>query len=236
MSCTAKNWLPGCVSSTGLNPLMVTRMMGIMAQSICQWRNTFIYLGTFKYRTGYVSSSITRCSAREFVIFVSMPHVFDIRLIVIALIAMAGCEAPEPPSAEKLSFPLERLVGKWQDVGRDHTFFEQWKLVGDKHLRGKGYVMASSDTVFIERLEIKTKGDELLYRVGLSNKESDELVEFRLTSETASRIVFENKNHDFPKKIIYEIDDSSTMRVLLTGHEAGQYTEIEFSFIQEATR
>ncbi len=162
-----------------------------------------------------------------------MPQRLYMCLVVSVLVAIFGCETTESPSVEKLSFPIERLVGKWQDVGRDHTFYEQWKLVGDKHLRGKGYVMASSDTVFIERLEIKPRGSELLYRVGLSNKESDELVEFQMTSETPTRIVFENKTHDFPKKITYEIDSTSTMRVFLNGHEAGEYTEIEFTFIQD---
>lgn len=163
-----------------------------------------------------------------------MPQGSYVPLIVVMLIALFGCESPAPPSAEKLQFPLERLVGKWQDVERDHTFFEQWEIVGENHLLGKGYVMASSDTVFIERLEINTEGDQLFYRVGLSNKDASDLVAFRLTSESNSRIVFENESHDFPKRITYEIDDSSTMRVLLTGHEAGEYTEIEFTFIQES--
>lgn len=170
----------------------------------------------------------------KFVIFALMSDRLRFFQVLFILLVFVGCETPAPPSATKLNFPINRLAGKWQDVGRDHTFYEQWELLGDNHLQGKGYVMASSDTVFIERLEIKAIGDELFYRVGLSNKDSDELVEFRLTSETPSRVVFENNEHDFPKKITYELDDASSMRVLLTGHEAGAYTEIEFTFIQES--
>ena len=157
-----------------------------------------------------------------------LPFVF----VVALLCSLASCEEPKPPRIDELSFPLERLVGKWQDKNRDNAFYEEWTQTGESSLTGKGYVMSSADTVFIERLEIKPIENDLYYIVGLSSNQRDEMVQFKMTEATAQRIVFENPKHDFPKKITYELTTDSGMQVHLNGHEAGQYTEIDFLFVK----
>lgn len=143
-----------------------------------------------------------------------------------------ACGDRHEPSAEEMRFPIEKLEGMWQDISRDRAFYEQWMVVGDKHLRGSGYVIDHGDTVFIERLEIVPQGSELIYRVGLSSKRNDELVDFRMTVDRENLVVFENPDHDFPKKITYEMLPDSGVKVYLSGHEAGRFTEMQFSFVR----
>jgi len=66
----------------------------------------------------------------------------------------------------------------------------------------------------------------------LSSNQRDETVQFKMTEATSQRIVFENPQHDFPKKITYELTTDSGMQVHLNRHEAGQYTEIDFLFVK----
>lgn len=153
-------------------------------------------------------------------------------LLFFVALGWFGCKNPELPPVDALAFPLERLQGKWQDMNRDNAFFEEWAVVGDKHLEGRGYVMASGDTVFIEQLEIIAEDSTLVYRVGLNGSRTRDLVEFKMTSATPSEIVFENPKHDFPKKISYELQPDSGINVYLSGHEAGQFSEINFSFVR----
>ncbi len=153
-------------------------------------------------------------------------------LLFFVALGWFGCKNTELPPVDALAFPLERLQGKWQDMNRDNAFFEEWAVVGDKHLEGRGYVMASGDTVFIEQLEIVAQDSALLYRVGLNGSRTRDLVEFRMTSATPREIVFENPKHDFPKKISYELQPDSGINVYLSGHEAGQFSEINFSFVR----
>lgn len=117
-------------------------------------------------------------------------------------------------------------------MNRDNAFFEEWNVVGDKHLEGRGYVMSSGDTVFIEQLEIVAQDSALLYRVGLNGSRTRDLVEFRMTSASRNEIVFENPKHDFPKKISYVLQPDSGINVYLSGHEEGQFSEINFSFVR----
>ncbi len=148
------------------------------------------------------------------------------------ILALASCEDQAPPRIDELSFPLERLAGKWQDMNRDNAFYEEWSQLDESSLIGTGYVMSSADTVFIERLEIKPIDNDLYYIVGLSSNQRDETVRFKMTEATEQRIVFENPKHDFPKKITYELMPDSGMQVHLNGHEGGQYTEIHFLFVK----
>lgn len=160
--------------------------------------------------------------------FFGLPFLLSLPFIF----AIASCENPAPPRIDTLSFPLERLAGKWQDMNRDNAFYEEWSQIDESSLSGTGYVMSSADTVFIERLEIKPIDNDLYYIVGLSSNQRDETVKFKMTEATAQRIVFENPKHDFPKKITYELMPDSGMQVHLNGHEAGQYTEINFLFVK----
>jgi hypothetical protein len=169
----------------------------------------------------------------NFTIFACMRFLgLPFHLSALFIIALASCENPAPPRIDNLSFPLERLAGKWQDMNRDNAFYEEWSQLDESSLSGTGYVMSSADTVFIERLEIKPIDNDLYYIVGLSSNQRDETVKFKMTEATAQRIVFENPKHDFPKKITYELMPDSGMQVHLNGHEAGQYTEIHFLFVK----
>lgn len=153
-------------------------------------------------------------------------------VVLIGVLLITGCENQQPPSSGAIAFPLQRLEGKWQDMNRDNAFFEEWRVVDDNRLEGRGYVMAAGDTVFIELLEIVPKDSGLIYRVGLNGSRTADLVEFEMTSASADEIVFENPRHDFPKKISYVLQPDSGINVYLSGHEAGQFSEINFSFVR----
>lgn len=153
-------------------------------------------------------------------------------VFLLGVLGWMACKSPEIPPVDALAFPLNRLQGKWQDMNGDNAFFEEWTLIGATHLEGRGYVMSSGDTVFIEQLEIVAEDSSLLYRVGLNGSRTRDLVEFRMTSATGTEIVFENSKHDFPKKISYVLQPDSGINVYLSGHEAGKFSEINFSFVR----
>lgn len=147
---------------------------------------------------------------------------------------LTGCE--ETPVIEKApeDFPLERLAGKWEDVDSENKFYEEWIVAGDSMLIGKGYVMVSADTVFIENLRILKEKEGTFYQVNLSSNQSEkpEVVKFKMTSSGETDIVFENPQHDFPKKITYRMISNTEMRVFLNGIENGTFGETRFSFVR----
>ena len=156
--------------------------------------------------------------------------------IVLFLLACNDSD-PQPPKVEAMQFPLERLAGSWEDVSKDNAFYEEWEMIGEKHLQGRGYVLSSqdsaaADTVFIERLQIVEMGKYLKYIVQLSGGSNDEQVEFTMNEVDENSITFANPLHDFPKIITYEIVSNMEMRVYLDGKKDGAFGETRFSFVR----
>ena len=146
------------------------------------------------------------------------------------MLLLVACGELDAPMVSELAFPLKALEGSWEDTNRENAFYEEWTSRGNFELEGRGYVIAVGDTVFIEQLEIVPEGEALYYVVGLSSTQQVEPVRFRMTSADSKQITFEKPDHDFPKLINYSLADENRLEVYLNGHEAGEYTEIRFSF------
>jgi Domain of unknown function (DUF6265) len=101
---------------------------------------------------------------------------------------------------------LEWLTGKWTRTNAKpgRSGFEIWQKTSTTEMNGRGINLKGTDTTFVEKLKIIVKENAVFYVADVpQNKEP---VLFKATSLTASSIVFENTQHDFPKKIAYEFD------------------------------
>lgn len=115
------------------------------------------------------------------------------------------------------------LVGIWEDSSQENTFVEEWEMNGDGSLNGKGYVMQARDTVFIEYLKIKDFNGVLTYVAKVNPHDNDAVVHFSLKDKEGNKLSFENLDHDFPQRIVYELPSDSTMHVYLEGTENGKF-------------
>jgi hypothetical protein len=151
-------------------------------------------------------------------------------LIVLSACFLAGCN----DSIETKEFDFSRLEGRWEDASSDNEHFEEWKLTEDGFLVGKGYVLASSDTVFIEHLEIRNVNDTLTYIAKVSNQNNNEAIEFKMRSLGPNEIVFENLNHDFPQRIGYEIKSSLELHAYIEGTKSGEFRKTRFFYVRSS--
>ena len=125
------------------------------------------------------------------------------------------------------------LVGKWEDNSQETTFVEQWTANSDESLSGKGYVMSSKDTVFIEYLSIREVNGVLTYFAQVSDHNDGQVIPFGLKDKKDKRMVFENPDHDFPQRIIYELSTDSTLYVYIEGVENGNFRKRKLSFLKK---
>jgi len=105
------------------------------------------------------------------------------------------------------------LIGNWK-IERDGTIiYERWEGVNSKQLSGKSYSVSGKDTLFSERISIVQDGDDCYYIAEVAH--NPEPVKFKLIHHREDEIIFENKKHDFPKRIIYKLisNDSLYARV-----------------------
>jgi len=126
--------------------------------------------------------------------------------------------------------PLDRLdwlLGEWEADGGDTVTVEKWNRLSAQTYEGAGQSQPkNSDSVpSRESLRLVEMSGEIFY---LAKVEHNELpVAFRLVECSNGRAVFENRGHDFPKRIDYRCVDESTLRVTVSDGGSRRF-EIEF--------
>jgi hypothetical protein len=122
--------------------------------------------------------------------------------LTIALLLLTACSVQAQSDLSKLNW----LNGTWNRTNAKpgRSGVEIWQKVSNTEMVGKGVSLKGADTAFVEKLKIIIKGNDIFYVADVP--ENKEPVLFKLTSLTANNLTFENPQHDFPKKISYELN------------------------------
>ena len=106
---------------------------------------------------------------------------------------------------------LAWMAGDWQtEPGGRRQIEEHWTQAAGASMIGMGRTVAGEKTVEFEYLRIEQRADGIYYVA--HPKARCPGTDFKLTRASATEAVFENPQHDFPKRIIYRkgADDSLT--------------------------
>ena len=109
---------------------------------------------------------------------------------------------------------LAWMVGSWETApGGKRQIEEHWTPAAGATMIGMGRTVAGEKTVEFEYLRIEQRADGIYYVA--HPKARCPGTDFKLTRASATEAVFENPQHDFPKRIIYRkgADDSLTATV-----------------------
>lgn len=110
---------------------------------------------------------------------------------------------------------LYLLEGKWKMKTGKGVLIEAWEKISPTQLQGRSYRVTARDTVHLEEITLLEDNTGIHYVPIVKNQNSGQAVRFTLISSESGRFVFENKKHDFPKRIIYHFitADSIVARV-----------------------
>jgi hypothetical protein len=111
---------------------------------------------------------------------------------------------------------LEWLIGVRSIEQDQMLIYESWSKTSDELLTGKSYYTENGDTMLLETIEIKQVDGEIYYCPSVSNQNDGKAIEFKLTSKKTNELVFENPEHDFPKKIVY-IQEGNNINAWIEG-------------------
>ncbi|NNC95679.1 MAG: hypothetical protein HKN92_08965 [Chitinophagales bacterium] len=127
------------------------------------------------------------------------------------------------PSVSTLS-DLYFLEGLW--INTKTSVYEEWHI-GDERLQGHSYRMEGKTKIYLETLEIYSNNDgEIILKADVVTNDSP--VYFTLTNSDNGH-VFENLDHDFPKRIIYR-KTKKGLQAIIEGDDFQQ--SLEFNFIR----
>jgi hypothetical protein len=109
---------------------------------------------------------------------------------------------------------------------------EKWVRESDIILRGRAYTIKNGDTVFSEKTSIEKRDDGIYYVAIVEH--NPEPVDFKLTSLTANKAVFENALNDFPQKITYINEEDGSLFAQVEGKDKnGNNINIDFQMKKE---
>lgn len=149
--------------------------------------------------------------------FVKGLHMSFSRIVfVILLVAFAAASVLGQESSDDAKRVATMLEGTWKVDGKET--YEKWEPSGTA-FRGKGYKIRNGSEIITEQLEVKVIDDAVYYLATVADQNNGATVRFKLTESGADRLVFENPEHDFPKKIIYRkvLENELAVQVLGDG-------------------
>lgn len=125
---------------------------------------------------------------------------------------------------------LYLLEGLWKmETGRG-AIYEEWHKKDENKLTGKSYRINNADTVVMERIELFISGNEIVYSPVVTGQNNQQAVPFKLISNTDGRYVFENKEHDFPQRVIYNLVSKDAVHARIEGMRNGQERGSDFKY------
>lgn len=126
-------------------------------------------------------------------------------------------ELPEKPVLPE--WPGDMLTGTWGMETKNGMLYETWEKVNDNLLRGKSYRLNGNDTLVSERVELRKDKTGVWYVPTVTGQNAGKPVTFKQTLAMGNFFVFENPQHDFPKRVAYEIVSEETLRAWIDGGE-----------------
>ena len=135
--------------------------------------------------------------------------------VLIAAAAIFLCSFYYPPDNKKAFKKLFALEGVWKMNGKRATICEEWKIMDKNYLQNKGYMIKGSDTTITERVALRKTKEGIFYTSAVEDQNNKKPVAFKMTSATGNTFVFENPQHDFPKRIVYQLVTADSLHAFI---------------------
>jgi hypothetical protein len=126
--------------------------------------------------------------------------------------------------------PLHGLTGLWKMDSKRGVIYEEWQATGDNQLKGRSYKINGNDTVVLENVIISLQDDAIYYTPVVQDQNNQQPVLFKLISYNNNRYVFENKEHDYPQRVIYELVSAKVLHARIEGSKNGKESGSDFNY------
>jgi hypothetical protein len=133
----------------------------------------------------------------------------------IAIVAILCLSAFYISNDSKTFKKLYALEGTWKMVTKRGTLCEEWKKVNDHYLQSRGYMVIEKDTMINERVALTNTEDGIFYTSTVEDQNNKKPIAFKLTRAEDNMFVFENPQHDFPKRIVYKLATADSLHAYI---------------------
>lgn len=125
------------------------------------------------------------------------------------------------------------LEGRWEQQSAEDTVTEIWAKQGDGQFQGTGMYTRGGQTEMTEQLALERKDGTLYYVASVPNQNNGQPVYFKYQGVMNNTHIFENKEHDFPQRIIYRYrgrKGQDSLFATVEGIKEGKKVKFEFKY------
>lgn len=137
--------------------------------------------------------------------------------------------APSPVTATFAISQLGWLAGHWRMERGGRVVDEQWMAPGGGVMLGMARTIARGKVVEHEFIQIREGPGGALFFIAMPSRQKE--ATFQVVTLSANSAVFENPQHDFPRKISYSLGPDGSLLAVIEGPGSdGQTRRVEFSY------
>ncbi|MFZ1312079.1 MAG: DUF6265 family protein [Chitinophagaceae bacterium] len=122
------------------------------------------------------------------------------------------------------------LKGTWGMETTKGILYENWVINNDSTMTGKSYRLNNTDTVLLETVGLVKRGSHILYIASAEGQNNQQAVAFKLMKWDNDTFIFENPEHDFPQRVIYELPKHEKLHAWIEGTINGQSRKSDFHY------
>ena len=142
------------------------------------------------------------------------------------LVFAAGGNAQTPVAAEKASLTdLAWLSGCWEGRQGEAVLEEVWSKAAGGSMIGFGRTVKANKTTSFEFMQFREQAASLVF---LPQPQGGARVSFPLKDYFGAKFTFENKEHDFPQRVIYERKGPGLLLAAIEGNNKGKEEREEY--------
>ncbi len=144
---------------------------------------------------------------------------------VLAILMISGLCANSAFALESKLSDLSWMVGQWQCKADSAEFEEHWMRASGDSMIGMGREVKDGKLAFHEYLRLEDRDDGIYY---IAQPFGKLITEYKLTNATPTVMLFENPDHDFPKKIEYSLQKDGSIFVAGSGDASDKDKEFRY--------
>lgn len=118
------------------------------------------------------------------------------------------------------------LTGCWQGTDTTRIYRENWMKPAGGIMVGMSQTIVADTTLDYEYLQIRQRADGDIFYVALPSGQKE--TSFKLIKFDGKEAVFENPKHDFPQRIIYRLENDSSLVARIEGAIKGKQRSVDF--------
>ena len=151
-------------------------------------------------------------------------------LLTVAVLLLAGSVRAGASPAPDLS-ALAWLAGNWTGTQDGVEMEELWQQPKGNSMLALHRDVKEGRTVSFEFLRIEAAADGITY---WASPRARPATPFKMIELSGKRVVFENAEHDFPRRIVYWMSDDGSLHAKIEGTLSGKPASEEWAWRRSA--